>query len=404
MIHFITGRPGAGKSYYAMTLLVKECINTTRFIVTNLAVDGEKLAQYLHDNHDGNTFDILNRLHILDDEEIQFFYCHRNPLKPALEITYNPKNKKPQSYDAAGAAGDGGCLYILDEVHLAFAARDWMMMGNACVFYCSQHRKLSDDILLVTQHCKLVDSQLRALAQDWITIRHHAKEMLFFWKQPNVFTKQVFLNMPTANEKPQEKGWFKLDMKIAELYDTAVGVGIHAENSDADKTMDNRRGLPFWTIPVAILIALFFLVKLPSACSSLVAGKITEGSEEVIASLDLNSTVVAVTNNVPAIKAFPSFPTNMPGIVVKKEEKSMVAGFITKTINGEWEFVALLTSGEKLSLLDGEISDIFSTHVTDASGAIYRFESPINLLKLRGLDIIKQEFQKTQPSRKSRLK
>jgi hypothetical protein len=46
MIHFVVGKPGGGKSYYAVRQLCHELLHGDRFIVTNLALNLDALADY----------------------------------------------------------------------------------------------------------------------------------------------------------------------------------------------------------------------------------------------------------------------------------------------------------------------------------------------------------------------
>lgn len=257
-IHFVTGRPGAGKGLYSMKLLIEEIRGTNRAIVTNMALLPEKLAEYLH-NEWGESFDLLTRLRLIEDEEMVDFYTYRAPGADQLEVEKDSKGKAV-SYDIAAASAGGGVFYLLDEVHLAFGARDWMNTGRATMYYASQHRKLGDDVILVTQAPKNVESQFRSLAQDYTTIRNHGLEKILFFKQPKMFSRQTFLNLPTGgNEKPLEKAVFRMDKKSADCFDTAQGVGIHERGATADKDKDRRKGISWmWILLVVAVVAVGF--------------------------------------------------------------------------------------------------------------------------------------------------
>jgi len=386
-IHFVTGRPGAGKSFYTMKLLVEELRGTERKIVTNLAVLREELAEYLHEKF-SDTFDILNRLVIIEDDDIEFFYCHRSA-GAALKLELDKKGR-PESFDIAGASEGGGVFYILDEVHLAFGARNWQRMGQACTFYSSQHRKLGDDVILITQAPKMVDTTFRNLAQDYTVLRNHAMEKLFFFRQPKFFSRQTFMNLPTPNEKPLEKSVFKMDLKVASCYDTAQGIGIHERGQAADKGDDKRGGLHWgWLIPIGLLL-MGGLAMIPTMCGRVVSEQIV-GTGSIAADFldgnksntNINAVVESAmgTNISPILEVF----VPEPEVVDSDIERSMIAGFYTKGKGENWEMVVLLESGEKLSFLSGDISAISSTHVEGIDGINHYFKRPINVIKLRGI-------------------
>lgn len=265
-IHFVTGRPGAGKGLYSMKLLLEEIRGTDRSIVSNLAVHPDLLAEYCHEEF-GQSFDLLTRWQRIQDEDLTEFYCHRGPESEKLEVEYDAKGKAI-AYEIDKAMQTKGVFYILDEVHLAFGARDWMNTGRACMHYASQHRKLGDDVILVTQAPKNVDNQFRSLAQDYTVVRNHGMEKFLFFKQPDVFTRQTFLNLPTGGmqDKPLEKGMFRMDLKVANCYDTSAGVGIH-ERGDADKGSDRRKGFNWKWVLIIFPILIFLLWKGPSTCA-----------------------------------------------------------------------------------------------------------------------------------------
>lgn len=362
-----------------MKLIIEELRGTERRIVTNLAIIPENLAEMLHDKY-GETFNLLERLHLIDDDEIEFFYCHRGAGLETLRIDVDKKGK-PEKFDIGTAQESGGVFYILDEVHLKFGARNWQNMGNAAIYYSSQHRKLGDDVILITQAPKMVDTTFRNLAQDYTVLRNHALEMLLFFKQPKIFTRQTFLNLPTANEQPQEKGTFRLDLDVANCYDTSQGVGIHSRG-DADTKEDRRKGLPWWVGVILFILLIYLLAQIPSACGKFVAGKVGDTSEYLV---DKNGTdldnddknaTISPTNSV-SVTTVANISTNAASFVDSPAfEETVVTGYLVKGsyLDGTFEFKAVLSNGKVLSLQDGELSNIYRTHVVDADGQSYEFE------------------------------
>ena len=377
-IHFVTGRPGAGKSFYSMKLIIEELRGTERRIVTNLAILQENLAEMLHEKH-GDSFDLLNRLTIIEDEKIEYFYTHRGGDIPQLDIERNAKGRA-EKFDIETAQATGGVFYILDEVHLSFGARNWQNMGNAAIYYSSQHRKLGDDCILITQAPKMVDTTFRNLAQDYTVLRNHGLEKLLFFKQPKVFSRQTFLNLPGPNETPMEKGTFRLDLDVANCYDTSQGVGIHSRG-EADTKEDRRTGLPWWLGIIIFIGGVFLLAQIPSACGKFVSNSVNSASDSILDgvkekfdtnSTDKNSTVVntipeVITNQV--LEPITVAITKVPEIEEKVHDQTVIGwGFKPNPTNTDYDFIAFLSDGSKKSLKDGSLTGIHSDHVVDADG------------------------------------
>ena len=266
-IHAISGKPGGGKSLFGMKALVNELRTTHRYVVTNLAVKPAELAAYL-DKLYGQTFDLNQRLTILDEEQTAKFWLYRGnglvlpdqekndfSAADAGNVYYVPDNEvgqviEGQSLTMRKSGGEGVC-FILDELHLFFNAREWAKTGKAAIFYLSQHRKCNNDVIWITQHIENVDKQFRSLTQDFTYLRNYRQEkfMSAFQSLP-WFSFKTFQSPVTATTglmSPTETGRFLLDAKgLAACYDTAKGVGF-AGNVAAD-TKKPRRGLPMWVL------------------------------------------------------------------------------------------------------------------------------------------------------------
>lgn len=270
-IHAISGKPGGGKSLFAMKALVKELSSTSRYIVTNLAVKVPELSEWLQKTY-GQTFDIMQRLTLLDDDQVFFFWCVRGNglVLPNVERNdYSKANAEnfyelPFLHDESAdirmeRKGGRGVCYLIDELHLFFNAREWAKTGKAALFYLSQHRKAGDDVIWITQFVENVDKQFRSVTQDFTYLRNNSKEKFAsaFQSVP-WFTFKVFQSPVTVGglQTPSESGRFLLDVKgLANCYDTAKGVGF--AGAVAADTKTKRKGLPFWTvIPAAVAVCL----------------------------------------------------------------------------------------------------------------------------------------------------
>lgn len=251
-VHFISGKPGGGKSLYSVRLIVDELVKGHRVIVTNVPIKPAELNAYLQKNYPDRVVDLFKRLRLLDDEETGHFWTFRG------EGSTGPRVVSPEEWKAGikpdySGVKDDGVLYVIDEVHNFFNARAWMETGKDVLFYLSQHRKLGDTVLAITQSIGNVDKQFRSVTQDYTYLRNLCKERYGYFKLPSVFLRQTYLSPATDTSHPMESGTFKLDVSgLAACYDTAKGVGIHGRVGDVG---ERRGGLPWW-VGVGMVILL----------------------------------------------------------------------------------------------------------------------------------------------------
>jgi len=299
-IHFISGKPGGGKSLYATKLVFEELCFGRRNIVTNLALRVGRLNEYYHENYgkpetlyrfklpsilrplawllpdwlayrvlpiapelveqkilQPRMDDICARVHLITDDEMSTFFCHRPDGKVEHITNQEWRSGKRPDYSVVN---DHGVFFCLDEVHIAFNSRAWADTGAEVLYYLSQHRKLGDDVICVTQSVANVDKQFRSVAQDFSYIRNLGKERAGFFRLPLRFVRKTYSQPPSGNvSEPMEMAVFSLDVHgLAQCYDTAKGVGIHGR-SGAD-TKERKKGLHWlwFAIGVPLLIVLIF--------------------------------------------------------------------------------------------------------------------------------------------------
>jgi hypothetical protein len=240
-IHFISGKPGGGKSLYGVKLIVEELRYGSRPIYTNVPLLVGRLNEYLQE--DDRLVDVVGRVRLLSDDEAQRFFTVR-PNGAKIEVLTAAEwsqGRKPRYENIT----DRGVLYVIDEVHNFFNARAWAETGRDVLFYLSQHRKLGDTVICITQAIGNVDKQFRSVTQDFTYIRNLTKERMGLFKLPAVFVRKTFGAPATDTSKPMETGTFRLDVSgLASCYDTAVGVGIHARGADLG---ERRKGM-HWSL------------------------------------------------------------------------------------------------------------------------------------------------------------
>jgi len=282
-IHFISGKPGGGKSLYATKLIFEELLFTDRTIVTNLALNVGRLNEYYQQNYDKPVLkfwriripswlrwmffwlpewvlhkvfpvdpvyaeeslkkprrdDICSRIILLTEEQIGTFFCTRpgSTIEHIENVDWQ-KGKRPDY----SVVKDGGVLFVIDEVHIGFNSREWARTGAEVIYYLSQHRKLGDDVLAITQSVGNVDKQFRSVAQDFTYIRNLGKETWGKFRLPLRFIRKTYQQPATDTSKPDDTGSFSLDVEgIASCYDTAKGVGIHGRAGADSK--ERRKGI-----------------------------------------------------------------------------------------------------------------------------------------------------------------
>jgi len=248
-VQFIGGKPGGGKTLLAVRIILDELRKSDRVVVTNVSLKLGEIAGYF--NEQGWSYNaewLRDRVVILEDEQLVEFFRFRYPgvvLPVVGDKTDYTKVK------------DKGVLYVLDEVHIPFNSRRWQDTGPKVIYYLSQHRKLGDDVVLISQAIQNVDKQMRSMAQDFTYVRNLSKEQHGLFRLPAVFVRRVFLELPTGpNVKAIQTGTFKLDVSgVGRCYDTAAGVGI-VGRAGAD-THHKSKGL-HWAWYLGCLAAIIF--------------------------------------------------------------------------------------------------------------------------------------------------
>ena len=262
-VQFIGGKPGGGKTLLAVRIIADELKRSRRLIVTNVSLKLGELAAYCQERDiDYGDCLLSERILILNEEQLAEFYLYRYGQKVELKADCRGSTKASQmipDFSTVDKKVDRGVLYVLDEVHVAFNSRRWQDTGAACMYYLSQHRKLSDDVVLISQSLQNVDKQMRSVGQDFTYVRNLSKETHGLFRLPSVFVKRVFLQLPTDTTPAVQTGTFRLDVNgLAKCYDTAAGVGIVGV-SGAD-TGHKPKGLHWSWYVGAILFIIWALV------------------------------------------------------------------------------------------------------------------------------------------------
>ena len=315
-VHFISGKPGAGKSLLGLQYIFDELVYGDRHIVTNLGLLVGELNAYYQENYDKpfglkryrvpwflvwlwwllpdwlafwvtpislceleerlrqpRLDDICSRITLITDDEMSVFFTKRPGIE--LEHVSNEEWRRGKRPDYS-VVKDHGVYFCLDEVHIAFNARAWADTGAEVLYYLSQHRKLGDDVICITQSVANVDKQFRSVAQDFTYVRNLGKEKWGLFRLPLRFVRKTYAQPPVGEtSKPMEMGMYSLDAKgLARCYDTAKGVGIHGR-SGADKR-ERKRGLHWAWVAIGLPLVCFFVWRyFPSFLAHKIAPAVT---------------------------------------------------------------------------------------------------------------------------------
>ena len=159
---FITGTPGAGKSYYAVLRIVQELKDTSKLIITNIdGLDKQKVAFYL-DKED------LSNLWTLDEflsavyglANLHYDGNYRNAFLTLLNVDFWKRVILPYFYKELGYKR---FVFYLDEFQSIIDEDTDLHQSQK--FFFDYHRHLGIDIYLITQSIQRMNKAIRNIAE-----------------------------------------------------------------------------------------------------------------------------------------------------------------------------------------------------------------------------------------------
>ena len=272
MIRLVTGVPGAGKGVYCVqSVIVPELVGSRRHIITNLALRvgpwvrrlgrdrsrAEKgLQAYLCDKY-AKDFDLLKRVHVLDDDEFREFFLWRVNAETG-ELFKVPAERDDKgrviSFDKGQMALSAPVCYVMDEGWKFLWARAWQDTSKAMLTYQAQHRHLGDDLWIAAQNENQIEKVVRDLVQEYHSLVNHRYRKMLCWAQPNV------ISVLTSNESAKDRSKtlsgaprvIRFDKEgIGGCFDTAGAIGVSGAAGDIES---KTKGLPFWTFGLGIVL------------------------------------------------------------------------------------------------------------------------------------------------------
>jgi len=334
-VETITGKPGGGKSLYALSLLFDELTLGHRPIVTNLALRINRLQEYVHER--GFSVHVLDRVRLLQPDEVSTFFLFRGlELKLAMPPVGGDMDFTASQYDDFAA---GGIFYVIDECHKWFHIDMKIDAGSPVFMWASHHRKLKDRAYFCTQSIENFHSRVRRLSATYNYCRNLRKEKFKGFRRGDGFVISQYSAVPRDSSTPDNTFPMKLDVKgLASCYDTAAGVGVAgvgvADGGSKVKALHVRW---IWVaFAVCVLGLSLAAYRVPGLIGHLVIGKtIGKGGSamghpvSVKAGAEQRQGSASVVSN--GVSAFDQ-PSPLPGYV----GEMVVDGQLAVCIEGNW--------------------------------------------------------------------
>ncbi len=153
--------------------------------------------------------------------------------------------------------------------------------GPHVTFYNSQHRKLNDEIVFISQFPDLVDKRLKGFAQEHVYLENLGIQRVFtVFRPPAYFVAKSYLKERT-NSVQDVAQWttrFRLDLDIARCYDTSAGVGIKGRKQPETR---KRKGISIGWAGAGLAVAGFGALQLLDWLPRKVVGSIADISGTV---------------------------------------------------------------------------------------------------------------------------
>jgi hypothetical protein len=316
-INLVVGPPGAGKGLWLIQVVRDVLLDTNQTIVTNFAIKLPELNEWFQREYPDQAIDLHERIVFLSEEEIKSFYLIRSATVRLQPVTKEQEARNEFSdYEPAKQARP--VCYILDEADIHFGAREYASHGRSVNYYNKQHRKLSDTVYYCCQAVDQLDKQIRMLAQQTIVLKNLRKQKKGIFTLPSLFCWSSYYQVPKQHDQPMQSGVFRVNIQhgLQNCFSTESGVGMAGTRADRD---EKPKGLSvFWSIPVAILVAIL-VVKSPFLIGRVIAGGTMAG---VKAAAGVNGVKPAT----PSTNALRNLATAESGPVVGTNQTGVVEG------------------------------------------------------------------------------
>lgn len=191
MIFLYTGTPGSGKSYHAAEV-VDRALRRKMPVIANFEVNLNPKK------HKG-----------------EFIYIDTLDMTPDFFMSYAEEHFKPGRDEHQG-------IIIIDEAQIPFNSREGLNRNRMkWISFFSKHRHYFYDIILITQHDRMIDRQIRSLVETEYKHRKLTNFGAKGWFMIVIFHK-MFVGVrywyPIQEKVSSE--FFNLSKRVCRLYDT----------------------------------------------------------------------------------------------------------------------------------------------------------------------------------------
>jgi len=348
MIEFFLGKTGGGKSYHALRRVVSELVSDDScVVVTNLALNLDKLNAYLKKKYANLEPDVVGRVRLLSDDETREFYLYRHHgcQLPAV----SKEEEQRMIFPAFGEAVKNAprVLYVIDETHLFFDSREWAKVGLTLNFFASQHRKFKCDIVFITQFLDQVEKRLRQHATQFTECINYGLRRFALWSLPRMLQTRVTYKAPPC---PSDyTATYRIDPELAACYDTTAGVKVAGGGKPE---FVRQTGLPWWTAVILIGLVVWGGLQLPWLLGkgiAMMTKSTTEAAAAEITGKTAPLSAVPVQTPQPAANASKQAAIVIPEAPRVKVSPLRVVGYVAK---GDNRILLTLSDGRKLSERD----------------------------------------------------
>jgi Zonula occludens toxin len=160
MIRLFTGVGGSSKSYHTAKL-IKGVLLERKNVIANIPINVDYVRKPIRD-FKGN---VLIYMHNIGD----FRYFGNNQFTPEMLVAYSDTYHKR---DRKGNMIEGQTVVVIDECQLLFDPRVVKPDRAKWVRFFCLHRHYGYDIILITQHNRLIDRQIREQCSEEVKHRY----------------------------------------------------------------------------------------------------------------------------------------------------------------------------------------------------------------------------------------
>lgn len=259
MIYIPFGPGGSGKSLWQVIRIVEVLRSSRRNIVTNLALNVPRLAEYLEKLYPNENLRVGERIRLLDVEETRCFWRYRGPVKWV----------GPDASDYEEDKGAFGVFYVIDEAGACgFDALGWATSvgrstrGQELVAYLDQQRKYGDDVIASTNgnSPSQIAKGFREKGHVFVALRNEYLAQYWIFRGRGRFVARYYNGEPSRNSEPFKVETWQLDAEgLASCYWTEKGVGVVGTGADKGA---RAKGISIWWAVVGAfaLVAMVGLV------------------------------------------------------------------------------------------------------------------------------------------------